>query len=783
MLRSELLIIFTLLSLSTLAQTTRIAGKITHQGNDVPFAKVMLTSEIATYSDAKGNFILEKVPYGHYNFSISSFEFQTYKKEITVDTPTLQLGEIELKKVQEFSGVTISGKSKNEKTKEESFNVNAIDLKPLQSLNLSVNEVLDGTPGIRIRESGGTGSDFNFSLNGFTGKQVRFFIDGLPTDYLGQAYGLNIVPVNLLDRIEVYKGVVPVRLGADVLGGAVNLVTKNITKDFIDVSYSSGSFNTHKASVVARHTSKKNILFNVSGFYTYSDNNYYIDAFLHNPETGAIDNEPTRVQRFNDAFHSSTAQFETGVVNKGFADKLLLGLIATKSYKEVQQGANMTKVAGHVFKEESSLIPTLKYSKDNLFTKGLNVKLSAIYSHRQAQTVDTSSRIYDWTGNFSEKDFSSTSGELGWHKSLFTFNDKASLATATIDYEINKNHSFTLNNTFSWFQRQGEDTLSYSEVPFGNPNTLQKNFTGLSYNLKALNNKLRTNVFVKSFNLKSVLFKDPENEYEDFIRSEQKQQYTGYGLAVSYHFFKSLQAKASFENAYRLPEGYEIFGDGLLLQRNFNLTAEQSQNFNLSLRSNHYFKKHKIQAEIAYIHRLPVNMIRQVAVGVKSIYQNLQSSQVNGIEFAFQYTYNQSIQFDVNTTYQNMLNTIQFNGTYSDPLYLDRIPNIPYFFGNAGLTYSTKSFGKHKHKLSFRWHSLFVEEFYLKWPSQGATQFKNIIPRQIAHNLAITYSSKKGKYNISFNCNNITDNKLYDNFKIQKPGRNFNLKLRYFISK
>lgn len=784
MLRSTLIIFFSFLSVTLFSQITLLSGLVvSEKGDGIPFAKVQLSQKYGTITDENGKFQFENIPYGSYVLSITSYDYENYTTLVKLSTPKFHFKEIRMKRVQQLDGITIRGKSKNEERKEESFNINSIDLKPLQNLNLNVNDVLNGTPGIRIRESGGTGSEFSFSLNGFTGKQVRFFIDGIPTDYLGQAFGLNIVPVNLLDRVEVYKGVVPVRLGADVLGGAVNLVTKNLSKNFIDASYSVGSFNTHKASIVARYTNKNNLIFNASGFYTYSDNNYHIDALLHNTETGAIDSEPTLVQRFNDAFQSSTAQMETGLVNKKFADRLLLGLIVTQSYKEVQQGANMTKVAGNVFKKENSLIPTLKYAKDDLFTKGLNLKVSAIYSDRQAQTVDTSSRIYDWNGNYTYKDFSSTSGELGWHKSLFTFNDKASLASATLNYEINKNHTITINNTYSWFQRQGEDTLSYSEVPFHNPNTLQKNYTGISYKLNALQDKLEASVFVKSFNLQSVLFKDSENEYEDFIRSEQKQNNTGFGAAVSYKILKNIQLKASYENAYRLPEGYEIFGDGLLLQRNFDLVAEESQNFNLNLRTNSYIKKHRIQTEIAYIHRLPVNMIRQVAVGVKSIYQNLQSAKVNGVEFAFQYSYNQRIGLELNITYQNMLNTNQFNGGYSDPLYLDRIPNIPYLFGNASLFYTSKSFGKNNHKLNLRWHTLFVEEFYLKWPSQGATQFKNIIPRQIAHNLAITHSVKNGRYNISVNCNNIFNSKLYDNFKIQKPGRNFNVKLRYFISK
>lgn len=784
MLRTSFFIILLFLSSQLFSQTTVVTGKVLGKKNQViENAKLNFGNGKGCYSNEKGEFIINNLTYGTYHLVITAFGFEQWKKNIQLDIDTLNLGEIYLSPIKELSGVTVNASSDNELVKEEAYNVTAIDLKPVQNLNLNVNDVLNGTPGIRVRESGGTGSEFNFSLNGFTGKQVRFFIDGLPTDYLGQAFGLNVVPVNLLDRIEVYKGVVPVRLGSDVLGGAVNIVTKNISKDFVDASYSLGSFNTHKAAIVARHTSKNNFLINASAFYTYSDNNYFMDAYLADPNTGAIDKDPTRIQRFNDAFRSTTGLLEFGVVNKPFADRLLVGFIATESYKEVQQGANMTKVAGHVFRKEHTYIPTLKYAKDDLFTKGLDIKLSAIYSDRQAITVDTSSRIYDWQGNYTEKDFSATSGELNWYKTYFTFKDKASLITATLDYQLNKKHSFTFNNTFSWFQRQGEDTLSYSAVPFSNPNVLQKNFMGLSYTLSLLDGKWESTAFVKSFQMLSVLYREPESEYEDFIRSEEKQIYTGYGAATTFHLRKNIQLKASYENAYRLPEGYEIFGDGLLLRTNYDLVAEQSQNFNLSIGGSKRWKAHKIQAELGFIYRLPENMIRRVAVGIASQYQNLLSAQVTGGEMALKYTFKKRLHLELNTTYQNMLNTNQFTSGFEDPLYLDRIPNIPYFFGNGSITYNTKCFGKKEHNISVRWHTLFVEEFYLKWPSQGSTEFKNIIPRQIAHNLALTFNGAQGKYNVSLACNNLLDANLYDNFKIQKPGRNFNIKLRYYITK
>ena len=130
--------------------------------------------------------------------------------------------------------------------------VNVIDTRPAQRQTADLGEVLARTQGIAIRRSGGLGSDARFSLNGLYDDQIRFFLDGVPLDLAGFPFGLVNVPVNLIDRVEVYRGVVPVRFGADALGGAVNLVTDQSYETHLGVSYQIGSFGTHRATVDGR---------------------------------------------------------------------------------------------------------------------------------------------------------------------------------------------------------------------------------------------------------------------------------------------------------------------------------------------------------------------------------------------------------------------------------------------------------------------------------------------------------------------------------------------------
>ena len=55
------------------------------------------------------------------------------------------------------------------------------------------------------------------------------------------------------------------------------------------------------------------------------------------------------------------------------------------------------------------------------------------------------------------------------------------------------------------------------------------------------------------------------------------------------------------------------------------------------------------------------------------------------------------------------------------------------------------------------------------------------VPQQISHNLSLGYSIRNGRYNISVECRNLTDEKLYDNFSLQKAGRAFYGKFRVYF--
>lgn len=772
------------LSVYSFAQMGSVSGNVVDEKNvPIPFVKIFLeNTKIGTQTSLEGSFSINHLKPGVYTLKTSFVGYKEQSFSVSVvNGKTTSLGKIQLVPNNELlNQVVINEKSVSQEIKEEPFTTTVVDVEPLKNQNLDVNQVLNSTSGVRIRESGGLGSNFNFSLNGFSGRQVRFFTDGVPMDNFGSSLGLNNIPVNLISRIEVYKGVVPVHLGSDALGGAINIITNKNAKSFLDVSYSVGSFNTHRGSILGRFVDDETgFIVNANAFYNYSDNDYKIEVQIADLETGKY-GDPEKVKRFHDAYQSQMGQIELGFMNKKFADRILIGLIASGNFKEIQNGSNMNQVAGEIFTEDKVFMPTFKYLKKDLFIKGLDLNVYANYNLREALTVDTSSKIYNWRGEFKEREVLSTSGELTWYKTQFRFNDRSFLNTANLSYAINEVHSISLNNTYSHYTRVGEDPITIGETPFEQPNVLSKNITGLSYHINLLR-RWKTLIFGKSYMIdtKTRQENDLSGELEDVYLTDQN---WGYGIASTYHITEEFQLKGSFENAYRLPDAYEMFGNGLLLLPNLTLTPERSKNFNVGFLGNFRKKKHEILIEGTYLYRLPENLIRLRAVGVTSNYENLSSAKANVFEGGLKYRYNRLFHIEVNATYQDIVNNAKTTESGGENyLYGDRIPNQPFLFGNLTTGISFKDVGLKESALSFNWTTAFVEAFYLKWPSQGNINSKYDIPRQISHNIGVAYSLKNGKYNLSASCTNLFDKALFDNFMLQKPGRAFNVKLRCFL--
>lgn len=748
---------------------------VNHLGKTAEGVSVALKgTAYSTLTNNKGEYKISAEP-GNYVLLVTHVGYKTTETAIFLKLGGKPTQNITMEEdMAALNEVAVTGKSKVQRVREQAYNITAIDLKKTYNTSADLNQVLNKTTGVRIREYGGLGSAFNFSLNGFSGNQVKFFLDGVPMDSYGSALTLNNIPVNMAERIDVYKGVVPIELGADALGGAVNIVTNKNVNRYIDASYSYGSFNTHRAAINTRFSGRDGFIANINAFANYADNDYKVDVSVVDKNTSKFLPEQ-KYKHFHDAYKSGTIMAEAGFKNKSFADYLLVGFAVAGNKKEIQQGRTMQKVVGQAFTDSESFITSLKFKKSDLFTKGLSLSINSTYALVNNRSVDTSSRVYDWTGNYVYRQFAGANdkGELG-NKTIYVYDEANAQLTTNLKYQLDEQHSLAVNYSYLGYKRK--ETNEYLKVvELGEP-TIDKNILGLSYNFSGLDNRLAISGFGKMFDLATQMIAN------NITQSSSSTNY-GYGATSAYHLTDKFQIKGSYEHAYRLPSATEMLGDGLTINSNIGLRPESSDNANLGLAFNTQNSKNHFNVETSIIYREAKDFIREKQEGDKTVFENLQNVQITGIDGVFRYGYKDFIHFEVNGTYQKSLNKNKYKaGTTSpDALYDAQLPNVPIFYGNADLTFNFKNIRHQDDKLSLNVSANYIDAFYLTWPVLGSLETKKAIPEQFTQNAMVAYSFVHGKYNLAFECRNITDIKVYDYFKVQKPGRAFSVKFRYFL--
>lgn len=777
------LIILQFLYFPSYSQISTLKGIITDtSGSPVPFATIVIKhSSVGTLSDETGSFTLNGLNRENNTIYVQCTGYETVTMNVTEKKSDADNIRIELKpSVIQIDEVVVTGKSETFKIKEKAFNVEALDVNKLQNSNLDISNALGRITGINVRESGGLGSDFKFSINGLSGKQIKFFIDGVPMENYGNSFNINNIPVNLVKRVEVYKGVVPVWLGNDALGGAVNIITNKNMENYLDVSYSYGSFNTHKASLNAKHSiGKTGIFVHPAAYFNYSDNNYIIDDIEMYDDLGNYQGK-TSAERFHDEYRSEMFQFRTGIEDKAYADHLLLGITLSGNKNNVQHGVSQERVFGQVHTRDRVIMPSLEYKKEDFLVDGLSINSYISYIDRKSAVIDTSARDYNWDGSYTLDTINPHHGESNWQKTLFSFMDKTTLAVNNIKYQ-NKANEWNFNHTYSMFIRKGSDPYDPDIVPFSDPNYLEKSVLGLSYTRHFFSKKLSATVFSKYyvFNGKTIEEKLYEEEPKT-ITHYSKFREPGFGFANTLFLTRGLQLKLSYENTYRLPEGSEVFGDGLNITSNPRLMPEHSNNFNIGALFYKTSVPNHWNISANYFYRDAQNLIRQRATGAKAEYVNLSEATMQGIEAEISFRRNEQLFISINGTYQHLLNKTRYDENEKiNHTYLDRLPNIPYLFANANLRYQFNDIFHESDKVSLNWYTRYVHEYYLNWPAHGSEKFN--IPRQMTHSFEANYSFNS-RYNLTLGASNLFNSKVYDNFRVQKPGRITYLKIRYSIN-
>jgi len=359
----------------------------------------------------------------------------------------------------------------------------------------SLSDLMNRTTGVRVRESGGLGAETSVNLNGFQGQAIRYFKDGIPLNYLGRGYNLSTIPLDVLDRVEVYKGIVPVHLASDALGGAINLISNATQANTLRTSLEYGSFSTFRGALSGHYNLNNQFYIGGTFFYNTSDNDYKINT--PDPE---LAKSAKKVRLFHNQYKHYYTQVYLGAKNLKWADLLQVDLNYYNVDKQIQNSpTSMVIPYGGISDKEHSIIPTLRYKKAFLNSK-LTVDQFVAYNVVKTRAIDTLQARYDWLGNYATRGYRGE-GDHPMDASI----DMTFLTSRTlVGFALNPTHQLWLNNTYNYTKRVGIDwygkKLEDTQQPLIEiPSYYKKNTTALGLTSQWFSSTFETHILLKKW--------------------------------------------------------------------------------------------------------------------------------------------------------------------------------------------------------------------------------------------------------------------------------------------
>ncbi|RRD59201.1 TonB-dependent receptor [Tannerella forsythia] len=757
------------------AQTARITGVVIDAENKEPLIGASIYIEQLKRGEVtgqNGTFVLDKLAAGTYTTVISYMGYHSHTETVVLREGESRKLVVRLKEeAQSLGEVTVTAKGEARKLREQAMPIAVISMSQLQGTVNSVSDILTKTVGVTLRSSGGVGGASRISVRGLEGKRIGFFLDGTPMSDNTDFIDINDIPIDMIDRIEIYKGVVPAKFGGSAMGGAVNIVIREYPDRYADISHSFESFNTHKTQLVAkRHLKEKGLVFGMGGGHTYSDNDYVMES----PYVKGL-----KIKRNHDRFQKWVVGGSVRA-RKWWFDEVEIEPIFIKTDRQIQgieTDIRSASIRSRIFGLASKL------EKKDLFVEGLDFEMSTSVAYSIYNLIDTAKVWYDWQGN-SYPTTSPYGGELGTRYASNSDDRKMVLLhKLNFEYLLHKQHSLNFNSFFTLANGYPKDELRTQSI--GKQTVFDSRMrswvSGLTYDLRSCDEK-----FLNSLTGRYYLYTMDTRQTEMYGYSVRPihtvKSSFGINNALRYRFLPDLMGKFSAGYDVRLPSETELLGDGYFITPAESLLPERNTSVNIGLLYDLTGKKRSnLQVEVNAFYMYLKDMIRFTKGFLGAQYQNFGEMRTLGVETEIKLDILPCLYGYANATYQDLRDARRFeeNSTVPNPTKGKRMPNIPYLLANAGLEFHKENLlgGRGQNTRIFADCS-FIEEYLYDFEM---TSNQRRIPRSTTIDLGFEHSFLNSRLFVSGKIKNLTDARVLSEFNRPLPGRSFGVKLRYIF--
>lgn len=219
-----------------------ISGHVIERGteNDIPYAAILIVDNgQGTVTNEQGEFSFRHLPAGNYRLRVSALGYKTQEKVVTVSKDFTAVVHFQMVEESFMTDEVVVSANRNEVSRREApVVVNVMGSKLFETVNSpDLAKSLNYQSGLRVENNCQNCTFPQVRINGLEGPYSQILINSRPImSALSGVYGLEQIPVNMIERIEVVRGGGSALFGANAVAGTINIITKDPVSNSFQVS-------------------------------------------------------------------------------------------------------------------------------------------------------------------------------------------------------------------------------------------------------------------------------------------------------------------------------------------------------------------------------------------------------------------------------------------------------------------------------------------------------------------------------------------------------------------
>jgi len=517
---STILFVFSQHLFSQDKSDANIFGDVQSNGAHIPFATISIKgTSMGAVTDKSGHYFITNLPTGEITLVVQMMGYKNQEKTIQLEArKTMEINFQLEEEVMQFDEVVVSGTKTFKRKTESSVIVNVVDVRTMQLVQANtLSEGLCFQPGLRVETDCQTCNYTQIRMNGLPGSYSQILINGRPViNPLLALYGLEQIPANMVDRIEVVRGGGSTLYGSSAIAGSVNVLTKTPKSNSFELS--------NQVSTVGKDISENYL--NTSLAVLNQRRNAGMIIYAGKRNRNALD--------FNNDNYSEMPS-------------LSLNSFGISTFAEINEKSRLDVNINSIYE----------------YRKGGEIADKPAFLNQQSEERDHDifSAITEYTFHVNENvDYNLFVSYQNTKRKHFT-GILPDDSLAMINYKLNPPYGFSLSNTIN-----GGGQLNYAASFFNNDRNV---FTiGSEYTIDEINDKIEAynysiqqssaalGIFLQSdwkLSPKLTLLSGVRGDYHNFIKGLVFNP----RFSVLYRPIRGLQIRSSFATGYRAPQAFD----------------------------------------------------------------------------------------------------------------------------------------------------------------------------------------------------------------------------------